>query len=450
MIRRLLSRLEINRAVGFVLLARGWQLLAGPATVLLLAHHFSKAEQGYYYTFFSLIALQTFVELGLYNVVTNLSSHEWAHLSLDADGRIAGDERALSRLVSLGRFIFKWYAAASATFALCVGIGGYIFLSSRADPDISWQAPWITLVTLTGLILWALPFNALLEGCGQIEQMNRFRLTQALIGSAALWLTIALDGGLWAVVASMGVALLRDVYLLLIRYRRFFEPFFRPPANESINWKTEIWPLQWRLAAQGLFSYFLVHLYTPVLFKFQGPEVAGQMGMTMQIVGALQGIAMIWVQTNVPRYGLMVARKEYDALDRVWWRTSLVSLGVMAAGCLSAWLAIYVLNYVWQPSLGSIPLSERFLLPLPAAILFASTTLTHTISCQAAYLRAFKREPFLVSGLVTGAINGGLVLLLAYWYGATGATAANLIVTAGVSVPWITLIWLHGRKHWRT
>jgi len=133
---RLMQQAEVDRAVIFVVLTRGWQLLTGPVTLVLIATYFTPEVQGFFYTFASLLALQSFVELGFYLVIINVSSHEWAHLGLDENGYLIGEPKALSRLVSLGRLIFKWYAVASVVFVIAVGIIGFIFFSQTPYPDI--------------------------------------------------------------------------------------------------------------------------------------------------------------------------------------------------------------------------------------------------------------------------------------------------------------------------
>ena len=100
-IAALLNRTEVDQAVIFVLLNRGWQILTMPATLFLIAKHFSPEVQGFYYTFVSVLALQSFLELGFVIVIINVSSHEWAHLRLDEAGNIVGRQEALSRLASL-------------------------------------------------------------------------------------------------------------------------------------------------------------------------------------------------------------------------------------------------------------------------------------------------------------------------------------------------------------
>ena len=91
--------LGLDRAVIFTVLARAWTSGSGLITVFLIARFLSPAEQGYYYTYTSLIALQMVFELGFSLVVMQLASHERAHLSIEPDGAVKGD-RVLATLNS--------------------------------------------------------------------------------------------------------------------------------------------------------------------------------------------------------------------------------------------------------------------------------------------------------------------------------------------------------------
>ncbi|MBT6902530.1 MAG: hypothetical protein HOA32_16150, partial [Nitrospina sp.] len=82
---KFLRWIEVDRAVAFAILVKVWSLFAGPVTLYLISIYLSPEIQGFYYTFLSLIALQSFVELGFYIVITQFASHEWASLELDHD-----------------------------------------------------------------------------------------------------------------------------------------------------------------------------------------------------------------------------------------------------------------------------------------------------------------------------------------------------------------------------
>jgi len=432
--KQFLRRIEVDRAVFYAILLRGWQLLAGTGTVVLMTLFFTKRVQGYYFTFASLMALQTFFELGFNIVVINLCSHEWARLRLDKRGQITGDETARSRLISLGRLLGKWYAVAAFLFVVLVGVGGAVFLAQKPEP-VRWQEPWLAIVVLTGLLLWTLPFNALLEGCNQVGEVNKYRLIQAAVASVSVWTVMVLGGGLWAAVAATAARLLTDLYLLGIRYRRFFRPFWRPPSGATMSWRAEIWPWQWRLALQGIFAYFNLFLLTPVMFYYHGPVIAGQMGMTWTVVTALQAAALAWVQTRVPRFGMLVRNGEFKELDRVFFRVIAVASCALFVGGASFWCLLYGLHIVGHSAAG------RLLSPLPTALCLVIMYSALVSGSQAFYVRAHKREPF-VGVNVTEAVGGGLsVWWLGSVYGPTGAILGMLAIRLFFATPAYTYLW---------
>jgi O-antigen/teichoic acid export membrane protein len=439
---KLLRWMEVDRAVAFAVLAKVWGLFAGPVTLFLISIYLSPEMQGFYYTFLSLIALQSFVELGFSIVITQFASHEWANLEMDRERRIKGDLPALSRLISLGRLVFKWYAGASAIFVLLVGTGGYIFLAQSPDPGISWTRPWFVLVLLSGLQLWISPFISLLEGCNQVKTINGFRLIQGVAGSCALWLTMYLNMGLWMVIVSSAVVLLVSLFLLLDYYRKFFEPFFKTTGSTGIDWREEIWPMQWRLAVAGVLNYFIVSLYTPVIFHYHGSVAAGRMGMTWHLMVALSSLAMAWVSTKVPRFGILISEKKYEELDRLFFRTASVSLFVIGTGGLILWALIYALNQAQHST------AERLLEPLPAGLFCMGIVLGQVSQCQSAYLRAHKKEPFLVLNIVYSLANGLLVWGLGSQWGALGASIGYLVAMSLVCIPMSTIIWIRCRSEW--
>ncbi len=440
--QRLLRRAEVDRPVALAVLAQTWTLASGPVTLLLIAWYLTPELQGYYYTFGSLLALQSFVELGFSVVITQFASHEWAHLGVDDGGRIMGEPDSLSRLISLGRLAFKWYAVVSCVFVVGVSMVGYIFFSHNPHPGINWVFPWLTVVFLTGLQLWMLPLLSLLEGCNQMANIYLFRLIQAGLGTMALWLALALGAGLWVAPVYAGVGCLVNLTLLLLRYRLFFQPFFSSPPSARISWRLEIWPMQWRLALSGLVNYFAFSLFSPVMFQYHGAVVAGQMGMTWQVIMALQGVALAWVHTKVPRFGTLIVKKEYAALDRFFFRTSSVSVAVISFGAIMLWLIVYLLSALHHP------LAQRMLAPLPTGLFLLAAILMQISQCQSAYLRAHKREPLVVLSVVTSVAIGLLVWLLGGAYGPMGAAFSYLTVVAVFTIPYETALWFRCRAEW--
>ena len=438
----MLNRAEVDRATFYALVLRGWQLAGGAVSVVLISWFFSPEVQGYYYTFGALLALQTFFELGMSLVIVSAASHEWAKLQLDEHGEIAGDSAALSRLVSLGRWIAVWYGGLALGYALLVGGAGVIFFSLEPEAGVAWFQPWLMLVALSGGLLWTLPWNALLEGCNQVTAVNRFRLCQAIVANLTVWAAISWGAGLWAAVATAAVRLAAELYFLAWRYRRFFRPFRRTAAGPGIDWQTDIWPMQWRIAISGTFSYFEYFLFTPVLFHYHGAVVAGQMGMTWTLITAVQGAALAWVQARAPLFGMLVAKRDYRELDRVYFRLTSVSLAALLAGCCAAWAV------VWGLAWSGWWLAERLLPPLPTALFLAATVLYQWPRCQDFYLRAHRREPLWWLNAISSVLIGLLVWQFGAPGGATGAALGYLAAVLVFVLPSKTYLWERCRREW--
>ena len=439
-LRWLLALLEINRAVFYAILLRLWQLLAGAGTIVLMTQFFSQEMQGYYYTFASLVAMQTFFELGLNIVVINICSHEWAQLELDETGAIRGDPRSRSRLISLGRMLFRWYGVASVLFMVVAGGVGVYFLNEQPDVGVEWQSPWLVLAIVSGLLLWTLPFNAVLEGCNQVATVNRFRLIQAIVANVAVWTVMILGGGLWVAVAATSARLVCDLYLLLVRYGHFFAPFFKSPGEDLISWKDEVWPLQWRLAIGGVFSYFAFFLFTPVMISYHGAVVAGQMGMTWTVVTAIQAAATSWIQTRVPRFGMLIKERDFPELDRVFRRVTLVGAAAMILASGTFWLVLYGLNSL------EYRVADRLLDPLPTGLLLVAALVQMLANSLVYYVRAHKQEPFLVISVISNCLVGLMIWRLGSWYGPTGAAIGLLVENALFTLPAHWMIWMHCRR----
>ena len=113
---RFLRWIEVDRAVAYSILEKVWRFPAGLITLLLISSYLTPEIQGFYFTFISVLDLQGLIELGFSLVITPFASHEWVHLGWDGKGRISGDKKPLSRLISLGRLVFKWYFIAGILF----------------------------------------------------------------------------------------------------------------------------------------------------------------------------------------------------------------------------------------------------------------------------------------------------------------------------------------------
>jgi O-antigen/teichoic acid export membrane protein len=184
-----------------------------------------------------------------------------------------------------------------------------------------------------------------------------------------------------------------------------------------------------------VFGYFAFALFTPVMFHYHGPSIAGQMGMTWQLMVMLQAVALAWVQARVPLFGRLIAKGDLKERDRVFFRLTWISLLVVSAGAALLWLAVCGLYYF------DIRLATRMLAPLPTALFLLAIVVYHFPNCQALYIRAHKRELLLPVSVVSSVLIGGSVWWLGSQYGPVGAACGYLCIVALVVFPWQTRIW---------
>jgi hypothetical protein len=411
-------------------------------TIAVIAMHYTAQMQGYYYTFISLMALQVFAELGLGNIIINFASHEWAHLRVCEKNGIVGSESALARLAGLGRFALRWYAAAGAVVFVIMGAVGSFLFTGGSHYAIDWRTPWILFCLLIGMRLWLIPFLALLEGCNQVSSVYFCRLVEVVITSVTLWLCIMLDLRLFAPCVSVSAGIAWRALFLFGKYRRFFRVFFSKHTAAPMSWRNEILPMQWRIALSFLGGYFTFYLFTPLTFRFDGPVAAGRMGMTFAMASGLSTIASTWIYTRVPRFGQMIAKKRFDRLDQLFYRVASISVVLIFTGGLCVWAAAYWLHT------NNSSISARILPLLPTGLLFLAAVLMQVSLCQAAYLRAHKKEPFLTLSIIQGVLTSLALLMFGRLYGVLGMVAGYLAVVAFFTVPYGTHVWNKCRIEW--
>lgn len=446
-----LSRYGVDRAVAFAVMSRGWQVLTGPVTQLLIMFCLTAIEQGYYTNFLSLLAMQIFVELGLHVVLINVASHEWGRCHY-VDGRLQGDPLCVGRLSALWRGALRWYAIASALFFVAVAGFGIVFFDSFGAENLEslsraqWLNPWLVLVALTAGQLLLLPATSVLEGCGQLPVLNRFRFWQAVVGSVAVWGALSFGFGLWALCCSAAIRLVGEAWLVKGWYRSFFDSLRTQGDDFPSLWKDEVRPLQWRMAVQGALLWFASHLAGLVLFDVHGAAIAGRFGMMLTIMTAMQAASLAWIETRRPLFGALIAERRYVELDALFFRMSKIAVGLLAVGVFAFVCGVEVASRL--PYWFFQRISER--LPETTSVLIygAGLIVMQLAQCTNLYVRAHKRDPFLLAAIVSNIVIAVLVFVLGRAYGIPGVAIGYAVGVSVVQTPLWVGIWYWTRKVW--
>jgi hypothetical protein len=437
----------LDRSIAWTVAGRGWASVSGLISVLLVAHFLSPVEQGFYYTFGSVVAAQVFFELGLTSVLLHTASHEGGYLHWE-NGVLVGEEVALGRLSTLFQRALIWYAVAAILVVLCLVPGGFYFFLRHQGTNTSlhWRSPWIILVFGTAANLLLSPAVTLFEGVGLVSQVAALRFRQTLLSSFILWTTLLFRKGLLA--AAVGVctqAVVVAVWLGLQKRHAILSLLrHRPQPHACISWGKEVWPFQWRIAISWLSGYFIFQAFNPILFAYCGPVEAGRMGMSMTICTAISVLGLSWVNTKAAPFGQWIARKDYALLDKVFFRALLQSSILVCTIYF-----IFGATIFWAQSRGN-HLSLR-VLPIGAlSMILVASTLNHFVNAQAIYLRSHKREVLMPSAILGGVATLLLTKSLAPRYGSLGVSAGYLLSSTVFGFFLVSYIFIRSRKTWHT
>ena len=438
------EHLGLDKAIGYTILGRAWASLAGLVTVALIAHLLSPAEQGFYYTFGSLIALQIIFELGFSFVILQMASHERAHLTISEDDEISGDPVAHDRLASVLQKTVRWYTVGAVFLAVALIFAGSHFFAANttSSTSVSWRFPWYVTAIAATLTFQIDPLLSFLEGCGFVARVARVRLGQAVLGSALAWIALISHHGLFApALIILGNASTSIVWLFNRRHL-LFSLLRRRPGTNSMHWSSEVWPFQWRIAISWLCGYFIFQLYNPVLFAYDGAVVAGQMGMSLSLTNALMSVSIAWINTKAAPFGSMIARREFDQLDHHFFRALARSTGICCAGASVIWLIDFLLNRMHSP------LAQRLVDPASLAFLLGTAPLNAITFGQAMYLRAHKQEKFLLNSILGAVLVGASTLVLGKFYGVRGVVVGSFASGLLVGLPMGTYTFAKFRRLW--
>jgi hypothetical protein len=433
----------LDEATLKVLALRGWQVLAALILTLSIPFWLSDIEQGYFYSFSSLIALQIFFELGTSQVIIQLVSSDYAHLVRNSDGSISGNSSRTQRLAQLVALFQHWYLIAAVAFFLTVSTFGMIFFTSTGPLHISvWILPWVGLVFSTAINLYLSASLSIIEACGGLARVAGLRLVQSLLGYALLSLTVFSGGGLWAVIVIPFVASICSGFWLFSNRKEVnvFATASKAIQQDSLEkvpfrWKTDIFPFQWRIAISWISGYLIFQMFTPLAFSRLDPIEAGRLGISLAIFSAVLTMAMSWVNTKVPYFSAFVSTGKRDELNHLFFAVAKRSCVFALLASVSIIISVAFLKYFDHRLVGR--LAEMSVL----WCLLIVTMSNCLIFCAAAYIRAHKEEPMVWVSLATGLVT----FAAAYWGSAHGIFTMMIsytLINVLIAFPWTIYLFM--------
>ncbi|MBV8254354.1 MAG: hypothetical protein JO154_17275 [Chitinophaga sp.] len=446
-VSKIFSLLGIDGAIVYTLLARIIQAGGGSIAIIFIAAFLSKAEQGYYYTFASILALQIFFELGFSGIITQYAAHEAVHLLPNKDGGYEGELRYKSRLSSLLHIAVKWFSVLSLALFVVLAIAGFVFFTHFGNANtenVSWNGPWLLLSFSATIMLLVTPLLAFLEGLGKVREVAKIRLIQQAAQLLGLLLFLSLGLKLYAgPVATILSLMVYPIWILsggqLNLLKNIWHYF---DTAHTISFRQEIFPYQWRIALSWISGYFIFQLFNPVIFATDGPAAAGQMGMTLAILNGILSISLSWYNTKVPLFSSLIAKGDYVTLDSVFNKTIRNASLICGAAIIVFLGGIYILNYF------NVPIVHRFLSAIPLWAMCIATFINQLVFGLATYLRCHKQEPLLIQSIMMGVFSIMSTIFLGKLCGVIGITLGYTFLTIFISLIGAVVIFNRKKREW--
>ena len=426
LIKNILKQFGVDKSIAYSSGARVVQAFTGVASIFFIAQFLTKSEQGFYYTFGSIIAIQVFFELGLTNIITQYVAHEVSHLHWKNTTTLEGPQQNHSRLAYLLRFSVKWYAVIGIIFFFVLLVAGYWFFNyyTPVDEDVQWQIPWILVSIGTVLKLFIAPLLAILMGLERVKEVMKMQFYQQLIIPLSTWLGLAIGFHLYVLgISTLLSALYVIIYCFSTDLASILRNLWRVPVIYRVSYMKEIFPFQWKIALSWVSGYFIFQLFNPVLFATEGAVAAGQMGMTLAALNGIMAFSQSWITTKIPLWSKLIALKDYVQLDKIFNTT----MKQVSAVCLA--LISILLFSIWGLQALGIKLGYRFLPWFPLIFMLIPLYINQWVNGWATYLRCHKREPFLANSIVGGILCSLSTIILGKHFGAIGMTAGYCVIT---------------------
>lgn len=328
-----------------LLIQRGWFTLSGGVTAFIIPITLTGPEQGLFFIFLSIAAIQSIFEAGITSVFFNYTAHEYTVLTASPSRDEPQRNRAHARLLDLVKISRRWFLILSVLFAFLAGTIGFYIIQSAVQREglaIHWQTPYILLITSISLSIFNLSHIPILEGFGQIADVAKFRLKSVVLSVSVLWIGMATGWGLWALGLSYLLQHSTMAAQLTQAHRRLqlnTISLTTPVVEDSIRWSLEILPVQFRMAVSYFCGYLIAQAVLPFILHTHGSVMAGQIGLMLSIFNALASIIATYMYAAAPKYVEHIANRDVASLTQIFSKvnrnTLLCSLGVYTLLVLS-------------------------------------------------------------------------------------------------------------------
>ena len=407
----------------------------GSGIILLpaIVHYLTAEDVGLWFVFVTLGSLAQLLEMGFQPTLARNTAYVFSGAqSLKKEGlppklNKAGEinQEILLTLVESSERIYQFVAL---TAAILLFIGGSIYVESVTSPaQDSGSAITAWLLFSSGYIInfYFGYINGILQGKGKISEANKLvvitKTAMVIFSALALALGFGLIGLATAsLLSAIGGRVVARWYFLPIRAALGSHLLGRDIKASRRELVKVLWHNASRGGAVQLGAFLIQRGSILIASSYLGLAAAASYSMTVTILMAVSGVAMVFCQVQVPHLSGLQAMKSRHSLAETYGSILLLCWATFVTGTLATW---YFGPLLFNAIGSDTKLLAPDLLMLLGIVLFME--FNHSIA--AIYLSTTNRIPYLNASLLSGAgICIGSIFAVQYF------SLVGLILTQGL------------------
>lgn len=285
--------------------------LSGPLIVLLLTSELSPNEQGLYYAFLSIAGIQLIFELGFSTAIVQHLAH-------------SKPNKSFFKTYSLLGYTFFKFSSILLFFTLII-YGNWYFHDINVN---QWQIQWVVFSFFLSLNVYLSILYIIKEGKLEYVRVYEVRLYSSLIYSLVLALSLLFGAKLWSLAISQFSTLLITIYFLIIRDKEKLYPKYKI-CRRRIYWSfRSIIKFQSKLAVIWITGYFYWNTFTLFYFKYESPEFAGKIAISIAVLAAISGSSASFVRTKRALYSKLISEGKVNKAKDIFLKSSVLGLSI--------------------------------------------------------------------------------------------------------------------------
>lgn len=368
------------------------KIILYPIILLFLPKYLKEASLGIWYSFVSIGALSTLVDLGFTAIISQFAAHE-----LGKNTNLSQNDK----LKSLYKFCRRWNSIVFLVSFVLVFAAGLIIFRSYDLKNIILQ--WTLYVFGVCLVFLAYTRLSFFEGCGKMVQSQLIKMLGATMSNILLIVALVAGMDLWSIAIyqmTLAVMLMAGIYIFFHKEIRIFND----AKTDESKWAKDIWKLIWRYTVSWIGGYLAFQMFNPIFLRLLGAESAGKLGYLLSIIAAVATLSQVWVYVANPKINFHIASGNRKTAIRYFLRSTIMALITYVVGIIMLILLLFLLKKynIWQDKI--LPISYAY----PLILAYLMQTIVYGSSM---YLRAHKEEPLMKVSIIHGVLTVILTII---------------------------------------